>query len=941
MRIRHWRGMVVVLPAALVGLLSGAAAPAQAERGLVAHYTFAKADSAVIPDESGCGNDARICGGARLTMGESGPAVQFDGKDGYVDCGAKASLDISRGGSVLLWFKPSDYPRGGLAAWSAGPDKQGRRIVLSLNTIRESRSRGVLEYRELGFYISNGEEFDTPFGSNFHEPYFPPSGEWLFYAVTFNGRQVDIYRDGALVMTRFQSLIPDVKDVPLWLGRCAGAGGPSDYFRGLMSDVRVYNRAIDEREVYQVYMQTAAGRDKATDSFGSIGIKPQSCPRPGTIFADLDYRGLPPTSAALGLRAELLDAKGNVVAAGRINMLPAWGRAEVTFDVRTQPAGNYTIRATADKSRPASAGVAWPGRAKGWENIVVLNNFCWELLNESPIAKAQKEYTFSNPRRGWVYVLAEADGDVTLSLVGAKPPVSYAPGTGATQEAMRWMGEGTQTISVAGNGVLKKLVVRAIPILFFAHYPHVGPGTATDHDFLAKYVLPHVNTLDTGDYDATYNPNDFRSKWVNEMGRQCVQELYTRSLLQPELKKETALQQIYDHMAKAAGMNKPDFAGVILDEFDPGDDTMAWYPSYYDEWIEAGTKVLIDPKFAGRMVIPWFGYNMFDFKKSSAFLQNIVKHGSCIANEIYVDERDSESRAWLFMNEAMADVQDDMERAVPGATGKTIVTPSYLPREYWNPQVDFKVYMDMQYQHLATRPEFFGLMGVGEYQSHSSTEEYVRCAALLARHYGIDGRTERMLKDPYECGLIRNADFLDGTEGWTLQPAQKDSMAARSYKGYGLLEDRFPYRPWTDTTFLWTKRSAEKPNVFSQTVKNLQPGRLYLVKVWIGDYAELITGDSKDAERAVSIRVDNAERWGNVYQSQLMKGNVYTFAAYQAQPFSYQNRYYIKVHHLVFRAAAPTATLSISDWKGEKEPGGPAGQELIFNNIMVEPYLEP
>jgi len=45
-------------------------------------------------------------------------------------------------------------------------------------------------------------------------------------------------------------------------------------------------------------------------------------------------------------------------------------------------------------------------------------------------------------------------------------------------------------------------------------------------------------------------------------------------------------------------------------------------------------------------------------------------------------------------------------------------------------------------------------------------------------------------------------------------------------------------------------------------------------------------------------------------------------------------------HRRIVRAKAEGAELAISDWGSEKKPGGPASQELIFNFIQVEPYLE-
>ena len=42
----------------------------------------------------------------------------------------------------------------------------------------------------------------------------------------------------------------------------------------------------------------------------------------------------------------------------------------------------------------------------------------------------------------------------------------------------------------------------------------------------------------------------------------------------------------------------------------------------------------------------------------------------------------------------------------------------------------------------------------------------------------------------------------------------------------------------------------------------------------------------------------------------------------------------------VFRAESTTARLIVSDWQSEDEPGGPIGQELVYNFVEVQPYLE-
>ena len=146
--------------------------------------------------------------------------------------------------------------------------------------------------------------------------------KWLFYTVTFDGRAVEIYCDGVHVLTRFQTLVPDTTNVPMLIGRCFGMGGKSDCFKGLIDEVRIFNRPLSQQEVYKLYMRDAKGRGENTAGFESINITPIVMPRAGRVFADLDYRGLVPTTKDLSIKADLLDEKGAVIVKGKIKILP-------------------------------------------------------------------------------------------------------------------------------------------------------------------------------------------------------------------------------------------------------------------------------------------------------------------------------------------------------------------------------------------------------------------------------------------------------------------------------------------------------------------------------------------------------------------------------------------------------------------------------------------
>ena len=262
---------------------------------------------------------------------------------------------------------------------------------------------------------------------------------------------------------------------------------------------------------------------------------------------------------------------------------------------------------------------------------------------------------------------------------------------------------------------------------------------------------------------------------------------------------------------------------------------------------------------------------------------------------------------------------------------------SYLAREIWTPGVNFKVHLEMQFEHYATRPKFFGLGGISAYSSYNcNSEEYVRFASELCRHYGLEGNTERLSTDPYESAQISNPDFINGTDNWTLRPAEKNSMVVKSHKGYGAKQERVSHRGWTDMTFLLTKRSAEKPNQISQEIKGLTPGKLYSAKLFSADYQDYVKGESVRRKLAVSLDIDNV----NMVQSKCLVLEVDGIFHCSVGAFKGKTPPWMNYHRLVFRALGTTAKLTISDWADDANPGGPTGQEILYNFVEVEPYIE-
>ena len=148
---------------------------------------------------------------------------------------------------------------------------------------------------------------------------------------------------------------------------------------------------------------------------------------------------------------------------------------------------------------------------------------------------------------------------------------------------------------------------------------------------------------------------------------------------------------------------------------------------------------------------------------------------------------------------------------------------------------------------------------------------------------------------------------------------------------FSWLEGRYPETRQGDT-FCWMKRSAKQPNRVSQTIKALEPGRLYSIK--------LISADLQHLDRAeklpLSITVSDAE---------ILPGHSFQFVypssySHEVPPYTKDHPAHFNFHRLVFRTNSTTADLAITDWASPTERGGPEGQETVFNFVEVQPFVD-
>ena len=885
--------------------------------GLVAHWTFDEGKGTVARDASGNGNHAQIHGAAFVEF-DKGFALQFDGKDDYVDCGKPPSLNIEKAGTIVLWFKPQAV-QGGLFSRSSGGGWADERFVLSFKDYGGERA--------FLYCVGDGKTY-----SYAHMP-LPRMNAWSQAAVVVSGRRISVFRDGILVRANVVGFAPKFADFPLLLGKSQGLGPP--FLKGLIDDARVYNRALPQSEIISLCKAQAAARGLGTDPFEKPRLNVAAYPLSGRLVVGIDYQLMWPVPEGTSFEVTVKrPGSTRPVSRTRVPASPTRCSIEAILDLQNEPAGALQVQVqallTTGKRLGKTAGtiVNWPERDPMFspkKGIKVLNGFVFELLNvKSP---GSKEFTFHNPREGWVYIASTLQAvsglQPTVALDSQKVPLRLVSGQ---FEAMRHVSEGPHKIRVILGAPSSRLTVRAIPELFYDMYgvnplvPETGNYT---WQWLRKHVLDHYNCI-TGTQSPEKHENEIKD-WTSEGKRWHTQ----RSL--PWVK---TVEEAYKYWSTETGMTHPLMSGIWADEFSGGEK----YKKMYPIWCEALRRIKANPKFKDRQFYAYMGMTYtpgYDLLTKTAMECNLR-----LAPEWYLREQPTEQQALSYMSASYErNNRDKYEAAYPGAALNRVVVLGLLsqPEESCDihPDVNYNVFLDLQLHFMANDPAFFGTRGLQGYYSPYVGEEQTRVFARLVRHYAIEGRTDRFFKDPYEMTHLKNPDFTEGTTGWTLSPAAQGTMAPKTVERFGFLQGRYD-RSGIGDTVIWTKRGADKPNVFAQEIGDLEPGRLYSLRFFTGNYQDYLKGKSRSYKHGVAVTIENVD----LIPDKAFQALIKSCYAHRYEKFDRNNPYRMNYHQRIFRAKGKTARLALSDWVSGTQPGGPAGEELIWNFIQVQPYFK-
>ena len=226
--------MLTLLCSLLVVLTVGSSAP-DFDDALVAHYTFDQCDGRDALDGR---SDATVYGVGACRCGVVNDALAFDGRSTY--------LEFT--GPVNDYFTTSDFT----VSYYLKPDgHQGLPQALLTKAADCSLDGSLALTYTSGTRTLDARLHETEHKSYRHLDYALPGPGWLHYTLVREGGEARTYLNGELQReTRRCSGVDLSSAAPLQFGKphCRTAA-----YRGLLDELRIYDRALTEAEVRALY----------------------------------------------------------------------------------------------------------------------------------------------------------------------------------------------------------------------------------------------------------------------------------------------------------------------------------------------------------------------------------------------------------------------------------------------------------------------------------------------------------------------------------------------------------------------------------------------------------------------------------------------------------------------------------------------------------------
>jgi len=206
------------------------------EEGLVGYWKLDENGGIEVADSSGMSNNGVIIGNVEWVEGMFGSALLFSESQSCVRVEHSESIDLSEEITIALWAMP-------------GADQPASAKFLCKQ--KSGEYPYALQYNDShsGIFgtINTTGRFDTA-------PHLEAFTEWAHLAYTYNGEVGILYKDGVEVARKAASGELQHNELSLTIGSRFESG---QSYKGVIDDVRLYNRALTPDEI-SIVMQGPA-----------------------------------------------------------------------------------------------------------------------------------------------------------------------------------------------------------------------------------------------------------------------------------------------------------------------------------------------------------------------------------------------------------------------------------------------------------------------------------------------------------------------------------------------------------------------------------------------------------------------------------------------------------------------------------------------------------
>ncbi|HKK79872.1 MAG TPA: LamG domain-containing protein, partial [Phaeodactylibacter sp.] len=223
----------------LAALLLFAQPAPPADEALVAYYSF---NDCTARDDTGYGSDGILYGNPGCWCGVDDDGLLLDGVDDYVAFTGRVNKYFNTSDfTVSFYFKPEQYLVFRQSLLSKRQDCESYNMMdIALDLNKREVATDVMESPNK-YYPGISPALDTT--------------RWVHFALSREGTRAYTYINGRLAKRGFRCSGVDISNAArLALGNspCIQTGR-TRRFRGVIDELRVYDRALTEEEIWQLY----------------------------------------------------------------------------------------------------------------------------------------------------------------------------------------------------------------------------------------------------------------------------------------------------------------------------------------------------------------------------------------------------------------------------------------------------------------------------------------------------------------------------------------------------------------------------------------------------------------------------------------------------------------------------------------------------------------